>query len=108
MVFGENIHEAIIERSYEILSLLYKNNKFTPEQISLLWKISQSKCQSISNSIITLFGKILPEFSKDDCNTILKTISSFDLNEVNEVTLKLLENFFSIFKHFLTISKIFG
>ena len=94
LVFGENIHEAIIERSYEILSLLYKNNKFTPEQISLLWKISQSKYQSISNSIITLFGKILPEFSKDDCNTILKTISSFDLNEVNEVTLKLLENFF--------------
>ena len=94
LVFGENIHEALIERSYEILSLLYKNNKFSQEQISLLWKISQSKYQSISNSIITLFGKILPEFSNEDCNTILKTISKINFNEVNEVTLKLLENFF--------------
>ena len=94
LVFGENIHEALIERSYKILSLLYKNNKFTPEQISFLWKISQSKYQSISNSIITLFGKILPEFSNDDCNSILQIISSFNISEVNEVTLKLLENFF--------------
>ena len=94
LIFGENIHEALIERSYEILSLLYKNNKFSQEQISFLWKISQSKYQSISNSIITLFGKILPEFSNEDCNTILKTISNINFNEVNEVTLKLLENFF--------------
>ena len=94
LICGENIHEALIERSYYILSLLYKNNSFTPEQISSLWKICQSKYQSISNSIITLFGKLLPEFSIEDCNTILNTILSMNLNEVNEVTLKLLENFF--------------
>jgi hypothetical protein len=94
LVCGENIHEALIERSYYILSLLYKNNSFTPEQISSLWKICQSKYQSISNSIINLFGKLLPEFSIEDCNTILNTILSMNLNEVNEVTLKLLENFF--------------
>ena len=94
LVCGENIHEALIERFYAILSLLYKNNSFTPEQISSLWKICQSKYQSISNSIISLFGKLLPEFSIEDCNTILNTILSMNFNEVNEVTLKLLENFF--------------
>ena len=94
LIFGENIHEALIERSYIILSFLYKNNSFTQKQISFLWEISQSKYQSINNSIITLFGKILPEFSIDDCNTILKNILSMNLNEVNEITLKLLENFF--------------
>ena len=94
LVFGENIHEALIQRSYFLFSFLYKNKIFTAEQISLLWKISQSKYQSISNSIIGLFGKLLPEFSNDDCNTILKTVTNMNLNEVNEITLKLLENFF--------------
>ena len=94
LVCGENIHEALIERFYFILSLLYKNNSFTPEEISSLWKLCQSKYQSISNSIISLFGKLLPEFSIEDCNSILNTILSMNFNEVNEVTLKLLENFF--------------
>ena len=100
LIFGENIHEAIIGRSYHILSFLYKYKCFTTEQISLLWKISQSKYQSIGNDIIILFGKLLPEFSKEDCNNILLTVYNMNYNEVNEITLKLLENFyFSKEKH---------
>ena len=100
LIFGENIHEAIIGRSYHILSFLYKYKSFTTEQISLLWKISQSKYQSIGNDIIILFGKLLPEFSKEDCNNILLTVYNMNYNEVNEITLKLLENFyFSKEKH---------
>ena len=94
LIFGENIHEAIIGRSYDIFSFLYKNGHFPPEQISLLWKISQTKYQSIGNSIIGLFGKLLPEFSNNDCKNILQTVSNMNLSEVNEITLKLLENFF--------------
>ena len=94
LIFGENIHEAVIGRSYDIFSFLYKNKNFPPEQISLLWKISQTKYQSIGNSIIGLFGKLLPEFSNNDCKNILQTVSSMNLSEVNEITLKLLENFF--------------
>ena len=93
-IFGENIHEALIERCYEILSFLYKNNSFPPTQIAFLWKISQSKYQSINISINALFGRLLPEFSIVDCDTILDSISNMNLNQVNEVTLKLLENFF--------------
>ena len=37
LIFGENIHEAIIERSYKLLSFLYKNNCFNAKQISDLW-----------------------------------------------------------------------
>ena len=100
LIFGENIHEAIIGRSYHVLSFLYKYKSFTAEQISLLWKISQSKYQSIGNDIIILFGKLLPEFSKEDCNNILLTVYNMNYNEVNEITLKLLENFyFSKEKH---------
>ena len=94
LIFGENIHEAIIGRSYDIFSFLYKNENFPPEQISLLWKISQTKYQSIGNSIIGLFGKLLPEFSNNDCKNILQTVSNMNYSEVNEITLKLLENFF--------------
>ena len=94
LIFGENIHEAIIERSYKLLSFLYKNNIFTAQQISDLWKLSLSKYQTISNSIISLFGKLLPDFSNEDCDTILQIVSNMNYNEINEVTLKLLENFF--------------
>ena len=94
LIFGENIHEALVPRCYNILSLLYKNNSFSAKQISLLYEISQKKYQSISNSIITLFGRLLPEFSNEDCNYILNMVLMMDLKDVNEITLKLLENLF--------------
>jgi len=94
IIFGENIHEAIIERSNEILVFLYNNNLFKKEHISLLYKISKTKSQSINNSINNLFSAILPRFSNEDCEMILNEISNIPLKEVNEVTLKLFENFY--------------
>ena len=95
MIFEENIHEALVPRTYNLLSFLYKNKAFSKEQIKHLWILSQDKYQTISDSIIELFGKLLPEFSIDDSNEILKIVSEMNLSDVNEVTLKLLENFFN-------------
>ena len=95
MIFEENIHEALVPRTYNLLSFLYKNKSFSKEQIKHLWMLSQDKYQTISDSIIELFGKLLPEFSIDDSNEILKIVSEMNLSDVNEVTLKLLENFFN-------------
>ena len=93
-IFGENIHEALIERFHFIFRFLYKNGCISHEQILNLWKISKSKYQSINNSIIKLFGIILPEFSSSDVNLILNYITNIPFKEVNSLTLKLLENFF--------------
>ena len=106
LIFGENIHEAVIERSNDILVFLYNNNLFKKEQISLLWKISKAKSQSINNSIINLFSRILPEFSNEDCEIILKEISIMPLKEVNDVILKLFENFFISENRYETLLKI--
>ena len=95
LIFGENIHEALVHRAYNLLYFLYKNNSFNKEQIKHLWFLSQDKYQTISDNIIELFGKLLPEFSIDDSNEILKIVSDMNLSEVNEETLKLLENFFN-------------
>ena len=95
LIFGENIHEALVQRAYTLLSFLYKNKIFKPEQIKHLWNLSQDKYQTISDNIISLFGKLLPEFSSNDSNGILKIVSEMNFSEVNEVTLKLLENFFN-------------
>ena len=95
LIFEENIHEALVPRTYNLLSFLYKNKSFSKEQIKHLWMLSQDKYQTISDSIIELFGKLLPEFSMDDSNEILKIVSEMNLSDVNEVTLKLLENFFN-------------
>jgi len=95
IIFGENIHEALIQRSYEVLNFLYKNKLFSSEKIKILWNLSQTKYQSISNSIITLFGQLLPQFSNEDCNSILNIVSKMNYKDVSETTLKLLENFFN-------------
>ena len=94
LIFGENIHEGVIQRSYCILSLLYKTKIFNSSHIQILWNLSQTKYQSISNAIISLFGNLLPEFSKEDCNSILTIVDKMPFKEVNDITLKLLENFF--------------
>ena len=93
LIFGENIHEGVIQRAYPILSFLYRNKSFSHEQIQILWNLSLTKYQSISNSIITLFGQLLPEFSNEDCNSILNIVSKINYKDVKETTLKLLENF---------------
>ena len=56
LIFGENIHEALIPTAYTLLSFLYKNKAFKSEQIKHLWNLSQYKYQTISENIITLFG----------------------------------------------------
>ena len=94
LIFGENIHEGVIQRAYPILSFLYRHKSFNSMQIQALWDLSKTKYQSISNSIITLFGQLLPEFSNEDCNRILNIVSKMNFKDVNETTLKLLENFF--------------
>ena len=94
IIFGENIHEGVIQRSYYILSLLYKTKVFNSSHIQILWNLSQTKYQSISNAIISLFGKLLPEFSIEDCKSILTIVDKMQFKEVNDITLKLLENFF--------------
>ena len=93
-IFGENIHEGVIQRSYSILSLLYKTKIFNSNHIQKLWNLSLTKYQSISNAIISLFGNLLPEFSIEDCNSILTIVDKMPFKEVNDITLKLLENFF--------------
>ena len=93
LIFGENIHEGLIQRSYPTLSFLYRNHSFTSTQIQFLWNLSITKYQSISDSIITLFSQLLPEFTNEDCNSILNIVSNMNYKEVNETTLKLLENF---------------
>ena len=41
IIFGENIHEGVIQRSYFILNLLYKTKVFNSSHIRILWNLSQ-------------------------------------------------------------------
>ena len=93
LVFGKNIHEGIIQRSPPVFIFLYRNKLLSREQIKTIWNLSQTTYQSISNSIIELFGQLLPEFSNEDCNIILNIVAKMNFKDVNETTLKLLENF---------------
>ena len=94
IIFGENIHEALIERCHDIIIFLYQNKIFTKKNISLIYKICESKSQSINTSIITFFSNLMPVLSNDDVDFILDDINNKNLRDITEENLKLLENFF--------------
>ena len=97
----ENLKE---KEKFRKINIQNKNGSFGTKQVSDLWMLSTSKYQTISNSIISLFGKLLPEFSLENCNTILEIVSNMNYAEINETTLKLLENFFkSEQRHYIKI-----
>ena len=92
IIFGENIHEAVISKSSFILKFLYKKGKFDTEHIMSLWKLSQEKHQSISESILNVLRDLIPIFSIEHCSFIITMINTMSLKEINEATLNLLEN----------------
>ena len=92
IIFGENIHEAVISKSSFILKFLYKKGKFDTEHIMSLWKLSQEKHQSISESILNVLRDLIPIFSIEHCSFIITMINTMSLKEINETTLNLLEN----------------
>ena len=93
LIFGENIHEAILSRAPSILVFLYKNNKLTNEHIFNLWKLYQEKHQSIGESILKVFGELMTVFSNEHSNFVLKIISDMNYKDINDNTLKIIENF---------------
>ena len=95
-IFGENIHEAILSRAPSILVFLYKNNKLTNEHIFNLWKLYQEKHQSIGESILKILGELITVFSNEQSNFVLKIISDMNYKDINDNTLKILENFSKI------------
>ena len=93
LIFGENIHEAILSRASPLLVFLYKNNKLSSEDITNLWKFYQEKHQSIGESILKVFSELIHVFSNEHSNFVLKIISDMNYKDINEHTLKILENF---------------
>jgi hypothetical protein len=48
IIFGENIHEAILKKSSSVLIFLYINKKLPFEKIDYIWKMAQEKHEAIS------------------------------------------------------------
>ena len=93
LILGENIHEAILSRASPIFVFLYKNNKLTSEDIVNLCKFYQEKHQSIGESILRVFSELIHVFSNEHSNFVLKIISDMNYKDINDNTLKILENF---------------
>ena len=93
LILGENIHEAILSRAPPIFVFLYKNNKLTSEDIVNLCKFYQEKHQSIGESILRVFSELIHVFSIEHSNFVLKIISDMNYKDINDNTLKILENF---------------
>lgn len=65
IIFGENIHEAILKKSSSILIFLYMNNTLSFEKIDYIWKMAQEKHEAISASIQTIFSELISYLSLD-------------------------------------------
>ena len=94
IIFGENIHEAILKKSSVILIFLYMNNKLSFDQIDYIWKISQDKHEAISGSIFNIFSDLISSLSIEHAMHILKIINEIPFKDVNDVTIKILDSFY--------------
>jgi ubiquitin C-terminal hydrolase len=93
VIFGENIHEAVLKKSSLVLIFLYINNKLSFEQINYIWEFSLDKHQAISDSILSIFSDLISSLSIEHAMFILKIINEKPYKEVNDVTLKILDSF---------------
>jgi hypothetical protein len=71
IIFGENIHEAILKKSANTLIFLYMNNKLAFEKIDFIWKMTQDKHEAISASIQSIFSDLISHLSLDHVMVIL-------------------------------------
>jgi ubiquitin C-terminal hydrolase len=95
VIFGENIHEAVLKKSSLVLIFLYINSKLSFEQINYIWEFSLDKHQAISDSILVIFSDLISSLSIEHAMFILKIINDKPYKEVNDVTLKILDSFAS-------------
>jgi ubiquitin C-terminal hydrolase len=95
IIFGENIHEAVLKKSSLVLIFLYVNNKLSFEQINYIWEFSLDKHQAISDSILSIFSDLISSLSIEHAMFILKIINEKPYKEINDVTLKILDSFAS-------------
>lgn len=65
IIFGENIHEAILKKSASVLIYLYINGKLSFEKIDYIWKMAQEKHEAISASIQAIFSELISYLSLD-------------------------------------------
>jgi hypothetical protein len=65
IIFGENIHEAILKKSASVLIFLYMNKRLTFEKIDYIWKMAQEKHEAISASIQAIFSELISYLSLD-------------------------------------------
>ncbi len=71
IIFGENIHEAILKKSASVLIFLYINRKLHFEKIDYIWKVAQEKHEAISASIQVIFSELISYLSLDHVKVII-------------------------------------
>jgi hypothetical protein len=65
LIFGENIHEAILKKSSLIIIFLYINDCLSFEQIEFIWKIAQDKHEAVAAAILSIFSDLISSLSID-------------------------------------------
>ncbi|MCQ2818327.1 MAG: ubiquitin family protein, partial [archaeon] len=89
VIFGENMHEALIQNSYFILKYLYIKRIIGSEQISNLWNLSLNK-HIFKAQIFMALNNLAPYLNEADSNFLLKSIADSEYNSINEVTISIL------------------
>ena len=65
LIFGENIHEAILKKSSFLIIFMYINDSLSFDQIMSIWKLAQDKHEAISAAILSIFSDLISSLSID-------------------------------------------
>ena len=65
LIFGENIHEAVLKKSSIVIVFLYINDAISFEHIDFIWKLAQDKHEAVTAAILGIFSDLISSLSID-------------------------------------------
>ncbi len=70
LIFGENIHEAVLKKSSLVIVFLYINDAISFEHIDFIWKLAQDKHEAVTAAILGIFSDLISSLSIDHAMVI--------------------------------------
>lgn len=93
VIFGSSSHPELIKRSHELIRFLYTNNRFSRDNIDLIWANAASKHEAERDVIMKLFQSLASSLTPQDIQYFFSKIISMPYIEIDSEMLNLVKSF---------------
>lgn len=93
VLFGSSSHPELIKRSHELIRFLYTNNRFSRDNIDLIWANAASKHEAERDVIMKLFQSLAASLTPQDIQYFFSKILNMPYAEIDSEMLNLTKSF---------------